>query len=247
MGWQKQESEALYPELQWSRPVNRLHAGTMLLVGGNSHGFAKVSHAMQSVQAAGIGQIKTVMPDSLAKLIPADSHTLFAPSTTVGSFSKEAVQDIKGYSSWLSSLWLVGDFGKNSETSMLLVEVASSNLRLIMSDDAIDYFLQQPQLIIDRPDTLLLLTVQQLQKLAAKSGVAITTSMGLVRLVERIMEWTCNIQADIVLLDDPLILASRGDVVTAAMPQNPPLAALAVWWTQFPGRPIPALSSAIVM
>lgn len=246
MSWRKQTDEQLFPEMLWNRPENRLHAGTMLLVGGNSHGFADVSHAQQAAIQAGIGQIKTAMPDSLKPVLKGAPATEFLPSTSTGSLSKDAMADLKGFSSWAQSVWLVGDFGKNSETNLLIEQILEQDWRLILSGDAVDYIVNTPQVALSRPQTLLVVSFAQLQKLLSKQGLAITSTMGLVRMIDALQQVAGSFAADIVMLDEQVLIVSGGELITSKAPQELPQAALAVWWTQFPSRRLEALATALV-
>src|SRR3990167_5419572 len=127
--WLKQaKDKPLFEDLLWSRPENKRLAGKLLIVGGNLHGFAAPGTAYGASLKAGIGTCRIIMPDSLKKIvIPHFSHfhgsTLqmeFAPSTISGSFSKEALAQILDSAQWADGVLLAGDFGRNSETAILL-------------------------------------------------------------------------------------------------------------------------------
>ena len=44
--WKKQSIDApLFPDIEWSKPENRLQAGKLGIIGGNKLGFAGVAEA----------------------------------------------------------------------------------------------------------------------------------------------------------------------------------------------------------
>ena len=64
--WKKQTPDKpLFPDLLWSRPRNRAHAGKLLIVGGNAHGFAAAAEAYAEASKAGVGAAGVIIPDSL--------------------------------------------------------------------------------------------------------------------------------------------------------------------------------------
>ncbi len=68
--WLKQDhNHPLFPELLWSRPENRLHAGKLLIIGGNLHGFAAPATAFSAASKAGIGSQRVLLPDAIRKVV----------------------------------------------------------------------------------------------------------------------------------------------------------------------------------
>ena len=70
MYWLRQEqSKPLFPELEWSRPENRLAAGKLLVAGGNAHGFAAPAEAYTAAVKAGAGTVRVLLPDAIRKIV----------------------------------------------------------------------------------------------------------------------------------------------------------------------------------
>ena len=91
----------LFPDIEWSRPEQRAHAGKLGIIGGNKLGFAAVAEAYGESLSSGAGQVKVLLPDSLKKSIPPTiSDAVFASSTVSGSINKEAVSDMSALGNW---------------------------------------------------------------------------------------------------------------------------------------------------
>ncbi|MBI1856731.1 hypothetical protein HY003_03405 [Candidatus Saccharibacteria bacterium] len=125
--WHKQTMDApLFPDLQWSRPEHKKHAGKLLIIGGNLHGFAAPAEAYIEANRAGVGLTRVLLPDAVKKIAGNILETVdYAPSTPSGSFSRQALADFIEQSAWADSVLLVGDFGRNSETAILLEKFMS--------------------------------------------------------------------------------------------------------------------------
>ncbi len=55
--WRKQTVDSpLFPDIEWERPERRDQAGSLLIIGGSSHGFHTVSEAYQIAKDHGIGE-----------------------------------------------------------------------------------------------------------------------------------------------------------------------------------------------
>lgn len=166
--WLKQEpGKPLFPDILWTRPENKRAAGKLLIIGGNLHAFSAVSSAYTRAVKAGAGTVRAVLPDSLekslGKIFPEAS---FAPSTPSGSFAKIALAQLLEEASWADGVLLPGDFGRNSETAVLLeLFVEKYHGPLILAGDTIDYFIEQSQKLLSRPLTCLVASIPQLQKL----------------------------------------------------------------------------------
>jgi NAD(P)H-hydrate repair Nnr-like enzyme with NAD(P)H-hydrate dehydratase domain len=182
--WHKQTKEnPLFPDLLWSRPENRAHAGKLLVIGGNAHGFAAPAEAYMESMKAGVGLTRVLLPDAVKA---AAGHALetvdFAPSTPSGSFSKKSLAEFLDHAAWADGVLLAGDLGRNSETAILLESFLQKYVGLItLTKDAIDYTYGFAELALTRPDTTLVLTLAQLQKLAkaAKYTKAVQFSISL--------------------------------------------------------------------
>lgn len=256
--WYKQGSEPLYPDLIWSKPENKQHAGKLLIIGGNIHGFASVGQAYTAAQKAGIGQIRIILPDILqktvSKLMP---EADFAPSSPSGGFSQKALAQILDESSWSDGVLVSGDLGRNSETAMLLEKLANKYVgQLTLSKDAADYITNFADSIRERKNTLLVISLAQLQLLSRQVNFpkAFTFDMGLLRLVDILHEFSSMYKTSfIVKYIDSLVVAVDGEISTTKTELTndeswrvPVAATSAVWWLQNPSMTFEALTISVV-
>src|SRR3989338_5454949 len=253
--WLKQTTKPLFPDLHWSRPENKRQAGKLLVVGGNAHGFAAPATAYGAALKAGIGSARVLLPDklqkTLGKLMP---EAEFAPSTLSGSFSKKALAQLLDSAQCAEGVLLAGDFGRNSETAILLDSFLNKyEGQVAIAQDSLDYFLGSSSPLIERADTLAVINLGKLQKLAKHNRPAtpILHSMMLAELVEILHDWTTGNSGQIITRHaDHFIVASGGQVSTTVATQESnwqtELAAYAsVWWLQNPKKPFEAMTTAI--
>lgn len=254
--WQKQaNNQALFEDLLWSRPENKRLAGKLLVVGGNLHGFAAPAEAYDQAAKAGIGTTKVLLPNALQKTIgQLVENTEFAPSNKSGSFSKQALGEWLAFATWADGVLLAGDLGRNSETAILLESFISKyDGQLTITKDSADYFTNQPVGILHRPQTTLVITIAQLQKLctAAKWPTPIQFSMLALPLAEQLHQLTNTYAVNLVVLhNDLMFVASGGGVSTTSVPQTDTwriktAAHCVVWQIQNPSQPFQALTTAV--
>lgn len=256
--WHKQTpAEPLFPDLQWSRPENRQFAGKLLIVGGNVHGFAAAAEAYGLAEAAGIGTTRVLLPDVLQKTVrrifPAAEY---APTTPSGSFSQRALGELLPLGAWADGVLLAGDLGRNSETAILLEKfITSYGGQVTMTRDAADYFTSSPRLILERPNTLLVISFAQLQKLAleAKYPAAFTFDMDLLRLIDQLHDFSLQYPLALIVRHlDNVIVAAGGEVSTTKVPAErlvwrlSTAARACVWWLQQPSKGFAALTTAVI-
>ncbi len=249
--WQKQGSEPLFPELIWSRPENKQHAGKLLIIGGSASGFASVAEAYASALTAGIGMARVLLPASLQKtVVNVFPEAEFATANASGSFASNALAALIDASAWADGMMLAGDLGKNSETQIMLEQFSNKYAgQLTLTGDSIDFFLANSSPLLARNNTTLVPNFSQLQKLAAASGVAITSRLELLQFVEKLHELNSKTRANIIIaINGQVLVASNGQVSTTAT--NPKVsitklaASAAVWVLQNPERTFEALTCA---
>src|SRR5690606_2159086 len=127
---------------------------------------------------------------------------------------------------------------------------------LVITKDVIDYFYHQPELIANRSQTVLVLSLSQLQKLgtALKFETPFLLSMGMLLLVQALHRFSQIYPAVIVTKEqDNIIVAHGGRVSSTKLEQGTETwrvstaAKAAVLWLQNPARPYEAISSSIVI
>lgn len=253
--WFKQSADSpLFPNLIWSKPENKNHAGKLLIVGGNSGGFSAVGSAFSAAQKAGAGSIRVILPDKLRsklqKIIP---EAEFAPSTISGSFAKKALAELIDAATWADGVLLAGDFGRNSETAILIDKFISKfSGQLVVCDDALDYFFHENSPFFNRKNVTAVINLGKMQKLAKhnKPSTPILHDMNLKEIVEILHQWTVDSSVNIVNKHmDHLIVASGGKVCTMESKKEDWQIAvgayLSVWLIQQPKDRFESLATAV--
>ena len=256
--WLKQTKDAAaFPDLLWSRPENRAHAGKLLIVGGNAYGFAAAAEAYAVANKAGVGVARVLLPDALQKSVGRMFEAgEFAPSTPSGSFAQTALGELLPMAHWADGVLLAGDLGRNSETAILLEKFLGKHVgQVTITRDAIEYISQQPELVVGRENTLLVLSFSQLQKFASnlKFTTAFTSTMDLVRTVTALHELTTAYPFFIMTRHlDQLFVAAGGQVSTTPCVADDKIwrlrraASGSVWWLQNPSKGFEAVTTSIV-
>ena len=256
--WHRQSNGPLFPDLLWSRPENKLHAGKLLIIGGNAHGFAAVAEAFNQASNAGIGSTHVLLPNAIQKVVKMVLESAdYTHSTPSGSFASKSLGDWLEHASWADGVLLAGDFGKNSETSIVLESFLRKHSgQVTITKDAIDYYYAHPQAVIDRKDTTLVLSIAQLQRLAREAHYpqAVTFSMDLLHLVDWLHDFTQKYACNIIVKHlENLFVAVDGQVSTTKSTQDlddvwrvSTAAHASVWWLQNQGIPFQALTSSLV-
>ncbi len=256
--WHKQTAEQpLFPDLLWSRPEHKRQAGKLLVIGGNAYGFAAAGEAYSQATKAGIGTTRVLLPDSLQKTVGRVFEAgEYAPSTPSGSFSQKALAEVLAMSEWSDGTLLAGDLGRNSETAILLEQfMVKYTGRVTLTKDAADYFTKAPAALLSRPETVLVISFAQLQKLAASSRFpkAFTFDMDFLRLVDQLYEFTQQHQAYVIVKHlQTIFVAVNGQISTTKLAQDvdtwrvKTAAATATWWLQNPLKPFEALTTALI-
>lgn len=257
--WVKQKvGEPLYPDLLWSRPENKARAGKLLIIGGNVHGFAAAGEAYNQALRAGVGSVRVILPDRLqktvSKLFP---EAEFAPSTPSGSFGRRALDSLLDLSLWADGVLLAGDLGRNSETAVVLEAfTAKYSGQLTITKDAADYFTARPQALLSRPESLLVISFAQLQKLAVggRFTTAFTFDMDFLRLIEALDQFSLQFPVSIITKHlDNMFVAYKGQVSSTKLTEEKEIwrvvtaAQAATWWLQNPAKTFEALTTSVII
>lgn len=256
--WIKQTlNKPAFPDLQWSRPENRMTAGKLLIIGGNLHGFAAPAEAYASAAKTGAGTVKVLLPKAVQKSVGRFIDTAeFAPSTPSGSFARTSLDTMLDLSGWADGVLLAGDLGRNSETAIVLEKfITKYNGPLTIAKDAVDYFINIDNAVHEKSAApTLVLSLAQLQKLATKLGVStpFTLGMDLLPLIRQLHEFTLEHQLYVIVKHHQnIIVAVRGQVSTTKLIEDKPIwrvntaGSAAVWWLQNQQKPFEGLTSAI--
>jgi NAD(P)H-hydrate repair Nnr-like enzyme with NAD(P)H-hydrate dehydratase domain len=256
--WLKQtKDKPLYPDLIWGRPENRKLAGKLLIIGGNSQSFNNLATAYSAALTAKVGMIRAILPDvlrpNLVKIFPEASY---APSTPSGSFARSGLSILFESANWADGVLLAGDFGHNSETAILLEQFINQYDGLLgLSKDSLDYFTNNPLELLKRKNTMLVLNLGQLQKIAikAKFSKAFTFDMDLIRLVSTLQDFTKEYSSIIIVKHlSNICIGLNNQVITTKLEEElstwttETSAKAITWWLQNPNQPLEAIASSLV-
>lgn len=254
---QQQPTKPLFPDIEWSKPEQKTSRGRLGIIGGNKLGFAGVAESYSTALNTGVGEVRVLLPDCLRKSIPASmTDVIFAPCNPSGSLSRDALPDLTALGTWASCLLLAGDAGRNSETAIAYSDLIRNYTgQLVITRDAVDLVKNDSEALVNRPNTTLIVSFAQLQKIfqAVYYPKMLTFSMQLLQLVEALHKFTVTYPVTIAVLHrDTLIVAHDGQVVTTKW-ETP----LAIWrgitaaraaaylmWT--PSQPLQAIATSLV-
>ena len=224
--WLRQSlNKPLFSDLLWSRPENRRLAGKLVVVGGNAHGFSMPVHAYSESLRAGAGVVNVLLPSSTQKMVGhIFSDVTFAASTISGGFSKDSLGEFMILSDWADGVFLAGEIGNNSETTILIEEFLDNyDGPLVVTNDVVDMVSGLDDKILNRNKTVIVTGIGKLQKLTQKIRLPfpIKYSIPMVNLVESLKELTAYKEVALVIeKENTIFVAYKGRVSTT--PYNKP-------------------------
>jgi len=257
--WHKQlPDKPLFPDIAWQKPEQRALAGKLLIIGGNANGFAAVAQAHQDALAAGAGECRVVLPDALKKAIdPLALDCVYVPTNPSGGITKDALPALKAATAWADTLLFIGDAGRNSETAIVYEQLlqAFPDKMSVITRDAVDLLKGLWPQLLQRDNTLLIVTFAQLQKMfqAVYYPKTLLFSMQLTNVVEALHKFTITYPASVVVFhQNQLIVAQKGEISTT--PWGNPLiiwrgsvaAKMAVYAMQQPKQLFKAITTSLV-
>ena len=219
--WQKQGVTPLYPEVDLEEPEQRRLAGRILIIGGNKNAFFTVANAMSVANRIGAGEVRVLMPDSVKGQVPSTPEVYFAPAEKgSGGFGKDALPEILIQADWADAVVLIGDVGKNAETTVMLAEFLRTMTKpVFITRDAVDAVIPEVAdwSMLREAETFMLLTMSQLQKMMRIMYYPkiITLSMPTNQLVETLHKFTISYGMTIATYhNEQIIVAEQGNVIT---------------------------------
>lgn len=254
--WSKQTTKPLYEELLWSKPENKRFAGKLLIIGGNAHGFLAPATAFGIAEKTGIGVAKVLLPDALSKSVgQVLENTEYAPSNKSGSFAKNALEPWINDASWADGVLLAGDFGHNSETAVVMEKFLTMyDGPSVVTQDAIDELYSVSSMLLKRPNTTIVASLGQLQRLCTeiKFQMPIKYEYTLQQMVAALQELTAQYPVNIIVKHNNIfIVACSGNVSTTNTDESESIwrvetaAAAGVWLIQNQTKQFEALTTAI--
>lgn len=253
--WQKQDyNKPLFNDLIWSKPEQKAMAGKLLIIGGNLHAVSAPAESFNIVTGQGVGECKVILPSSTKKFFGSKPPTdiIFTSSTLSGSFGSSAFDELKSYLEWSDATMLAGDFGHNSETTLLLEKISNFIGIQLYTGDSIDNLSGSSQSLLRRPSTCLVVSLAQLQKIVANIhfNQPLMSTMSLIQIVEFLHDFSSNFPSHLILkFQDYLIVANSSQIISTQISNWPNnwgikhASAAIVWWLQNPSKPMQAIAT----
>lgn len=248
-----QTTQLIYPKILWNRPISRATAGRLLLVGGHTSGLATLQAVYQIAAACGIGALTILAPVTLRPMLGTIPEIDFGPATPSGSLAKPALAQLIELAGYADATLVGPDLSNNSETAIMIEGfMAKQRQALILADAGIELVAQAPDLIRGRPQTLLILTMQQLFKLAGKLELPlqIRPEAGIAAKLDILADFWNVVKVDLALIG-PEIIVKSGNHVSITQPPGQPaslapaaIGTLAVFYTQNPSARYEGLTTA---
>lgn len=242
--WRVQYSKLLFPEIEWSKPEQKSHAGKLLIIGGGAGAFRGLAIAHKTALRTGVGEVRILLPNSLKKDIKIDSTELiFAKSNLSGGFSNDSWTDFKAGEKWADSILFIGDTNKNSETAILFEKfILESEKPIFITRDAVDILLDSFSEILYKKNVSILASFAQLQKIFSKVFYpkVLTFSMNISNVADILHKFTFSYPAQILTLNNAnFIIAENGEVFSTPLdsPLNlGKLSPIAIWSGEIPTK-----------
>ena len=220
--WITKRTNNLFSEVDLDAPEQRRFAGKILIIGGNRGQFFAVASALETAKRMGAGEVRALMPDSLRNQVPSTPELYFAPAEASGAFGKASLEAIYRQAEWSDAVILIGDCGKNAETSMAFAEFLNkSDKPVFITRDAIETVMPgATDWGLREAETGLFLTMPQLQKFlrAIYYPKVVTLTMPTNQLIETLHKFTLSYQMSVTTFHNGLIVTAQdGEVISQAL------------------------------
>lgn len=234
--WQKQ-STPLYPDLAWNIPERK--TGRVTVIGGNASGFSSIIRLSEFMsQNFPFSTLTTILPDVLRGKLPSLPNLEFAISTASGSFAKSALlQSAFGTS---DAVLLAGDLSRNSETAIALSSMIDpkSTSPLILARDSVDLLAPEATNWLLRPQTFIVASMLQLQKLfrSVYYPRMILLSQPLLPVLETLHKFTLTYPITLLTFHQDNIIVAHGGQISTTHLVDTEYSPIGLWSGQLAAR-----------
>ena len=183
------------------------------------------------------------------------TDVIYGETNISGGLTRNAITEMKAIGEWSTGILLIGDAGRNSETAILYEDfITSYKGPLTISRDSIDLLKNSSMALVERPNTLLILSFAQLQKLfqAVYYPKVLTFSMQLTNLVEALHKFTITYPTCITVFHNDIILIACNGEVTSTAWSNPmtiwrgiTASRAATYWLWNPSKPLESVTASL--
>lgn len=198
--FQKQENQPLFSEILWSRPQNTRSAKSLLIVGGHKQSFKHTQDLFMQSNAAGIGNAKLALPDSLKEKINIEHGILYLPSNRSGSISLKAGATLTNVGKNFDGILISSDLSDHPEISKLVSKMVGAFKTTFIFDGAAVFYVND-NVLVGLKEKLLVLKYIDAQKFAAIAEVDSwnTEKNGLVAQIENISALAKHLSSNLVV------------------------------------------------
>jgi len=223
--WHRQSIKKLFNDVDLLPPEQKRMAGKLLVIGGNRMAFFAVASALETAKRMGVGEVRALLPEDLKGQVPSTSEVYFAKSGNSGAFCSESIDEMLRLADWAEAVILIGDSGRNAETSLVFVEfLGKVEKPVLITRDAVDAVCPSVgDWLLRNGETELFVTLPQLQKLLRTLYYpkVITLSMPTNQLVETLHKFTLSYDVSVATFHNGLvIIAEKGEVVTQGLDET---------------------------
>ena len=223
--WHRQSTKKLFNDVDMMAPEQRRFAGKLLIIGGNKGMFFAVASALEAAKRFGAGEVRALMPDALKNQVPSTPELYFAEAEASGAFGRLALQEMLRQAEWADAVLLIGDSGKNAETSLVFAEFMDKCQKpVFVTRDAVETVTPSAaDWAMREYETGVFLTMPQLQKLLRTMYYpkVVTLSQPTNQLVEILHKFTLSYPVSVATFHNGLIIvAEQGEVVTQAIEET---------------------------
>jgi len=212
----RQDQEPLYPRVLYNRPVTRQGAGRLLVIGGHSGEFSLPTAVHQLALAAGVGECRAVLPESLVKFVGGAPGTTFVAASPSGSLGTEALGRILELAEEADAMALGASLSSNSHTAILMERVLQeAPTPVVLFGDALTALAHHSRRFTERENCLVVATMPEMFRLAGHLGVAISIRRdgGLINKLEIIRDIAAASKCSYAVYGTEIITAAAGELV----------------------------------
>lgn len=128
MSWLKLSStNNPYQDLLWGRPEKTSQRGSLVLVCFDSKYLPDTNHLMEQLLLQKPNTLTVILPDKLARIIPAAAGFIFCPSTPSGSLAATSEEPVSAAVKAHDVVVVAGGVGSNQETQLLAKKLANNH------------------------------------------------------------------------------------------------------------------------
>ncbi len=227
--------------------------GRLLVLGGQKNQFNELQAIYQIAEAAGIGEIQAVMPDTLRRIVGETGFARFVPASNSGSLGKTALGQILHLAGDSDAIIIGANLTNNAETAMLVESlIRELDSRIIFTEEAFELLKFHPELITGNPKALVITTMGGLFALANNHHMPIATnpSSGVIGKMEILEQLASISKSQYLVFDGKVMVAAESEMsltpLSASLGSLPAAAVglAATFWVQHSSKPFTALTTA---